>query len=363
MSNEYRAAPMQPASSIAEFYLLLFKNGVRAPLRSGHVDIRVPQDLAPHLRTEIQNRRGELESYIRRLKGAGPVPSDFTRFREPIRMLSKMQFDRNCIVPVKFGDLSSPLFFPHALSGNLGPCEQLARLLPPDLAVFGFQPVGLSDAREPLRTIPEMAGYYVSQLKGVVPRGPYLLCGWCLGGYIALEMAQQIRDAGDTVGLLAIIDTPLPVERLDAEQRWLRLFSYAGSPPPRGIAEPGHPFWTLSERERLSFLITLARANRHSWFPKDCSEDMAGRLLSYLDAACEANNGYDVRRYDGAIAFFEAEQSIRNVGKEWKAITDHEVDVIPVPGNHRSILEYENAGVLSERLGKAIQRVRLSHAD
>ena len=37
-----------------------------------------------------------------------------------------------------------------------------------------------------------MAAFYVRELSSVQSQGPYLLGGYCLGGIVAFEMAQQI---------------------------------------------------------------------------------------------------------------------------------------------------------------------------
>jgi surfactin synthase thioesterase subunit len=58
----------------------------------------------------------------------------------------------------------------------------------------------------PHRSIEDMASHYLEALQTVQSEPPYLLGGWSLGGLIAFEMAQQLRKAGDEVGLLALID-------------------------------------------------------------------------------------------------------------------------------------------------------------
>ncbi|MFP2903427.1 thioesterase domain-containing protein, partial [Corallococcus sp. 4LFB] len=67
------------------------------------------------------------------------------------------------------------------------------------------------------------------------PHGPYQLGGWSLGGLVAYEMAQRLREAGEAVHLLALIDTHVPgltkpsqdTVRLDAETRARLAFAHA----------------------------------------------------------------------------------------------------------------------------------------
>jgi thioesterase domain-containing protein len=55
-------------------------------------------------------------------------------------------------------------------------------------------------------TFETMAADYVKSLRAIQPEGPYLLGGFCGGGLIAFEVAQQLRVAGQAVDLLVLID-------------------------------------------------------------------------------------------------------------------------------------------------------------
>jgi thioesterase domain-containing protein len=51
-----------------------------------------------------------------------------------------------------------------------------------------------------------VARRYLNEVRQVQAEGPYLLGGYCLGGILAMEMARQLREAGEQVGLLAMIE-------------------------------------------------------------------------------------------------------------------------------------------------------------
>lgn len=55
--------------------------------------------------------------------------------------------------------------------------------------------------------IPAIAAKYIEILKQKQPTGPYNLGGWCYGGMIAYEMACQLKNAGEDVGNLILIDS------------------------------------------------------------------------------------------------------------------------------------------------------------
>jgi pimeloyl-ACP methyl ester carboxylesterase len=56
----------------------------------------------------------------------------------------------------------------------------------------------------------DLAADYVAAVREIQPQGPYQLGGWSAGGLIALEMAQQLRDQGQQIELLALLDTTPP---------------------------------------------------------------------------------------------------------------------------------------------------------
>ncbi len=111
------------------------------------------------------------------------------------------------LVPINPGGSQLPLFLVHGAEGNVLLYRQLARHLGPDQPVYGFQSQGLNGKESLQTSVEEMASYYVKELVTLQPSGPYRLGGYCLGGAIALEMAQQLQARGERVGLVAMLDT------------------------------------------------------------------------------------------------------------------------------------------------------------
>ena len=111
------------------------------------------------------------------------------------------------LVTIQPGGDRPPLFCIHGESGNLLMYRSLARHLGADQPVYGLQPQGLEGKQTPLTRIEEMAARYIKEIQAIQPEGPYFLAGYCMGGTIALEMAQQLSGQGQRVGLLALLDT------------------------------------------------------------------------------------------------------------------------------------------------------------
>ncbi len=79
--------------------------------------------------------------------------------------------------------------------------------------LYGLQATGFDDIPD---SIGELAARYVAEIRKVRPDGPYHLLGWSVGGTIAHEMAVQLREHGEQVGAVVLLDTLTP-ETVPAE--------------------------------------------------------------------------------------------------------------------------------------------------
>ena len=65
----------------------------------------------------------------------------------------------------------------------------------------------------------DMLKDYLPALRELQTSGPYHLAGWSTGGTFAFALAEALERAGEQVGLIALLDSPLPsVERKNEEQ-------------------------------------------------------------------------------------------------------------------------------------------------
>jgi thioesterase domain-containing protein/acyl carrier protein len=100
-----------------------------------------------------------------------------------------------------------PFFCFHGAGGNILIYKKLSEYLGADQPFYGLEAQGLDGVTPVPRTIEEMAALYLEEIRGVRPHGPYLLGGYCMGGTIAYEAAQQLTAAGEEVALVALFDT------------------------------------------------------------------------------------------------------------------------------------------------------------
>lgn len=111
------------------------------------------------------------------------------------------------LVAIKPEGSNPPFFCVHGAGGNVLIYRDLARRLSQYQPFYGLQAKGL-DGEQPFHTrIEDMAAHYIKEIQTIQPEGPYFLGGYCMGGTIALEMAQQLHEQDQEVALVALMET------------------------------------------------------------------------------------------------------------------------------------------------------------
>jgi phthiocerol/phenolphthiocerol synthesis type-I polyketide synthase E len=101
-----------------------------------------------------------------------------------------------------------PVFFcMHGAGGNILIYRELAKHLGADQPFYGLQAQGLDGSCPPLTTIEEIGALYAKEIRRFQAHGPYFIGGYCMGGTLAYEVAQQLTTCGEDVALLALFDT------------------------------------------------------------------------------------------------------------------------------------------------------------
>jgi phthiocerol/phenolphthiocerol synthesis type-I polyketide synthase E len=111
------------------------------------------------------------------------------------------------LVAVQSNGSRAKFFCVHGAGGNVFIYRDLAKLLGPDQPFYGLQSRGLDGKEELQQSVLDMARVYVEAVQRVQPHGPYFLGGYCMGGTVAYEMAQQLSAKGEQVGMVAMFDT------------------------------------------------------------------------------------------------------------------------------------------------------------
>ncbi|MFT3724661.1 MAG: SDR family NAD(P)-dependent oxidoreductase [Hyphomonadaceae bacterium] len=103
-----------------------------------------------------------------------------------------------------------PIFFIHGSRGNVLVFKAFADRVRAEQPVYALQAAGVDGKMEPDQTIEVMAERYLSAIRQVQPKGPYMFAGYSGGGVIAYEMARRLKAEGQETGLLMLVDTLEP---------------------------------------------------------------------------------------------------------------------------------------------------------
>jgi len=246
-----------------------------------------------------------------------------------------------------------PVFGVHNAIGEVSFYHRLAPLLGPDQPVYGLRARGLGGKSEPLSRIEDMAAAYLREIAMVQPHGPYIIIGRCSGSRVAYEMAQQLTRSGEALALLCVIDPgsiPAPMsfaQWLENLARYLKHHAAGGSL--RGAV-------VRSAIERLRrvrgrFPVGWNAARRNPLREKKSRRAKAREARDNLSETLSSSR-FRESAYPGRILFFAATDSLRHEHAErtdsWRRVAS--LDVLHVPGGHRTIASPANLSVLAQHL-------------
>jgi acetoacetyl-CoA synthetase len=244
------------------------------------------------------------------------------------------------IIELKGGTKEPPVFLLHGMGGNVFEFFEFVRHVQTCRSIYGIQARGTDGFDEPCKTVDEMARFNLSEIRKLQPHGPYFMIGYSLGGLVALEMARYLTESGESIALLAMVDS-YPV------LRYVPLAQLFG-------------VYARKIRRRLESLSRQSsNANRVDQASDKLNLTPAMRLVR--DCAARGLRDYVPRYYAGTVQFVRAQVSLhfpRNATAVWSKLV-HRFEVETVSGDHQEILtKYSDqlATILSRYLREADER-------
>lgn len=244
------------------------------------------------------------------------------------------------------GDLSGGGFYSLKLSRALGPEQPFYVMPPQDIRTLPPSP-----------SIQEMAAAHLDALRSVRPKGPYVIGGFCVGGLVAYELAQQLRASGEKVEMLLIIDAA-PEDKILRGLHGLsfhlgRVLGWDDD------AKVAHFERWIQRRARLALWggLTLKAQTRIAWQRMRNHLASTGRRLrprptgpsgpgstsaealpgrDVPSAFLWASASYRLQPYEGAVALLLSEDVLRggaDIAREWQQLAPG-VTVHPLIGSH-----------------------------
>ncbi|MFT3923807.1 MAG: thioesterase domain-containing protein [Myxococcales bacterium] len=149
---------------------------------------------------------------------------------------------REELVLLRDGGDEPPLFLVHDGEGETLPYLNLSRRLTSERKVYGIQPRSTIDHPMLHSRLSEVVQHYVTVVRKAQPTGPYYLGGLCIGGFIALEMARQLQQLGETVALVVLLDAAhvhaaLKSKSVQRLQRFTAALEQEAAQPAMGLFE------------------------------------------------------------------------------------------------------------------------------
>lgn len=277
--------------------------------------------------------------------------------------LIESQAPSGCIVPIQPSGTKPPFFCVHGNGGETIGFYNLAKRLGTDQPFYGIQSVGWDGTAVPFTSSHDMAAHYVAAMREVQPKGPYYFGGYSFGGRIAIYMANILREAGEEIALLALLDPSNLaarsyvtfdqwLERNEALTKATRLYQTASF----AYFRSRKAFDFVYERVRRVLLFSIWRLYRerpHA-LPKFMRRpDRANRLVRL-----EHGN---LPHYDGDAVHFRAQFAPRSTShsdkrESWRQVVKGSLEVVEVPGLHHEIIQEPYVAALAEELRNALDR-------
>jgi len=164
-------------------------------------------------------------------------------------------------------------------------------------------------------SVEELAGRLCQSIRGIRAQGPYILGGYCFGGIVAFEAAQQLIAGGAEVRLVALFDTPAPgYPRLLGSRRMAAHVKTVGR---------------LMKRETANTGVTAARM----YVPRAISADLA-----------------QFKAEEQAVS----SRVLEDPRLAWRGLCRGRFHVYRVPGDHVTWLQEPNVQVAAARLTEAL---------
>ena len=252
------------------------------------------------------------------------------------------------LLPLRPRGTAAPLFCVHPGGGLSWSYVGLLPLLDTEVPVYGLQARGLTEPAAMPLTVEDMAADYLAAVREVWPDGPYRLLGWSFGGAVAHEMAVRLRESGQDVELLAMLDSypDLPaIFRLNDQEALASLLDPDRPElvPARGSAE-------------LATAVDLVRRGGGALASLD--EEQIEAVLRTMSHNRRLIRAFVPRHFDGDLLFFGATQGRPDAAptaQDWRPHIGGEIDVHPVDATHAAMTQprpLRTIGrVLAARLG------------
>ncbi|MEA5366760.1 beta-ketoacyl synthase N-terminal-like domain-containing protein [Amycolatopsis sp., V23-08] len=255
------------------------------------------------------------------------------------------------------GVAADPVFLFHPAGGPTSVYQELVRLLPEGQPAYGLERIDEED------TVEGKAACYVELLREIQPHGPYRLGGWSFGGCLAYETAKRLTAAGESVDVVFMIDTILPLPApetkdllLDRFDRFAEHIELTYGVP---LEIPRAELEQLGEHDQIRLVLNRLAAQ----VPGMGQGVLHHQYTSYVDARVAER--YDPGPYAGKVLLLRAQDPhplTTTLDPRYLRTDDPlgwdahcaDLEIVRVPGDHLSMIDPPHVSVIADALSAVL---------
>ncbi len=269
------------------------------------------------------------------------------------------------IACLRSGGTGAPLFILPGAGGHAMAFSALAVRMDLDSPVYALELQGLDGKRQPHRTIEDMASHFIDLVQAVQRQGPYYLAGYSFGGRVAFEMALQLAQRGESVGMLAMIAATAPgcprTSRYRGIDGLLRTLDFLQLPHAEKLEYLRFKVWKTRDKSRHR------RAEQASASRAPASRgSLDANIKAVTRSAFRAWARYRPKtRYSGDLLVVRDTnidsplyRSIIGLQAGWDRYVTGTVHIHEVPSGHLEILKEPYVGILARGISDYVRRQR-----
>lgn len=229
------------------------------------------------------------------------------------------------VVPLRPTGKHPPLFFLHPVAGTVFCYAELAKYLKYDAPIYGIQDPSFQHQTLQFKTLEEMASVYIIEIKKIQKNGPYYLGGLSFGATLAVEIARQLRLAGDSIAVLFFFD--------------------------------GWAKFSTAQHIEKQFKQAIDQLYQNTNHTQDLGNLPWQRMTLLLN--------YEIQPIMETVFLYKAQTllpeylEIDDPYNYWKKHVKKQIHLYQVPGNHETILAEPHVKILAELVDKTL--VEMNH--
>jgi amino acid adenylation domain-containing protein len=269
------------------------------------------------------------------------------------------------IIPIKSGSGSNRLFCIHPRDGGVLIYRDLGKAMDPRISVTGIEAPWFRGGKDQSSTIEETAALYMEEMLRQDYHGEtYHLCGFSVGGLIALELGRLLKMTGYRVGVICLLDTYNPGQppfRMPLAKRWRRrLFHKEVKSVPDFFRNAGLVVRRTVQAgmEGVREKASLKRIQNSDFQSEALPLEM--RLLQARNRIVHACDQYRPKSIDLDLIVVHAQdmddgyERCRDLG--WGGVATAELSIVEVQGDHTTFMGKPYVADIATALGAAILR-------